>query len=122
MSERPILRPKADKDASERRARAVPIMDAMEACMQEVSRQRTPSDGMGKALDYAYNLWPRLRRYALDGRNRIDNNPVERNQRMPVIGRKNCPFSKNDAGLLTTPYFILLSRVVILSELNRCPG
>ena len=57
-----------------------------------------------------------------DVRYHIDNNPVERNQRPPVIARKNCPFSKNDAGLLTTPYFILLSRVVILSELNRCPG
>ena len=90
--------------------------------MQEVSKQCTPSDSMGKALDYAYKLWPRLRRYALDGRYRIDNNPVERKQRPPVIARKNCPFSKNDAGLLTTPYFILLSRVVILSELNRCPG
>ena len=54
-----------------------------------------------------------------DVRYRIDNNPVERNQRPPVIARKNCLLSKNDAGLLKTPYFILLSRVVILSELNR---
>ena len=38
-----------------------------------------------------------------DVRYHIDNNPVERNQRMPVIGRMNCLFSKNDVGLLTTP-------------------
>ena len=52
---------------------------------------------MGKALDYAYKLWPRLRRYALDGRYHIDNNSVERNQRPSVIGRKNYLFSKSDS-------------------------
>ena len=97
-----------DEVASERRAKAVPIMDAMEAWMQEVSKQCTPSDSMGKALDYAYKLWPRLRRYALDGRYRIDNNPVERNQRPSVIGRKNYLFSKNDVGAADNAIFYSL--------------
>ena len=35
----------------------------------------------GKALDYAYKLWPRLKRYTLDGRYQIDNNAVERGHR-----------------------------------------
>lgn len=34
--------------------------------------QCTPSDLLGKALDYAYKLWPRLRRYTLDGNYQID--------------------------------------------------
>lgn len=54
--------------AAERRAKALPIMDAMEKWMESEHTKRTPSDPMGKALDYAYKLWPRLRRYALDGR------------------------------------------------------
>jgi len=83
-------------------------MDAMEAWMQEVSKQCTPSDSMGKALDYAYKLWPRLRRYALDGRYHIDNNPVERNQRPSVIGRKNYLFSKNDVGAADNAIFYSL--------------
>ena len=56
--------------------RAIPIMDAMEEWMKDAALKCRPSDPLGKALDYAYKLWPRLRRYALDGRYRIDNNAV----------------------------------------------
>ena len=87
-----------ERIATERQTKAIPIMDAMEKWMQNVHTQCTPSDSMGKAIDYAYKLWPRLKRYALDGRYHIDNNPVERSQRPSVIGRKNYLFSKNDSG------------------------
>ena len=63
---------------------------------------------MGKALDYAYKLWPRLRRYDLDGRYHIDNNSVERNQRPSVIGRKNYLFSKSDSGAVDNAIFYSL--------------
>ena len=76
--------------------------------MENVHTQCTPSDPMGKALDYAYKLWPRLRRYALDGRYHIDNNPVERNQRPSVLGRKNYMFSKSDSGALDNAVFYSL--------------
>ena len=84
--------------ARERQAKAIPIMDAMEEWMKGASLKCGPSDPLGKALDYAYKLWPRLRRYALDGRYQIDNNAVERGQRPSVMGRKNYLFSKNDRG------------------------
>lgn len=87
-----------EETASERRGKALPIMDAMEEWMKVASGTCTPSDLLGKALDYAYKLWPRLRRYADDGTYRIDNNPAERNQRPSVMGRKNYLFSKNDRG------------------------
>ena len=88
----------AEEIARERQQKAMPIMDAMEAWMKTASLQCTPSDLLGKALDYAYKLWPRLRRYALDGNYQIDNNAVERCQRPSVLGRKNYLFSKNDRG------------------------
>lgn len=94
--------------ASERQAKAMPIMDAMEEWMEQVHTQCTPSDPMGKALDYAYKLWPRLRRYALDGRYHIDNNPVERTQRPSVMGRKNYLFSKSDSGAVDNAIFYSL--------------
>lgn len=94
--------------AAERRARALPIMDAMEKWMEQVHTLCTPADPMGKALDYAYTLWPRLRRYALDGRYAIDNNPVERSQRPSVMGRKNFLFSKSDSGALDNAIFYSL--------------
>lgn len=94
--------------AAERQSKAIPIMDAMEKWMENVHTQCTPSDPMGKAIDYAYKLWPRLRRYALDGRYHIDNNPVERNQRPSVMGRKNYLFSKSDSGALDNAIFYSL--------------
>ena len=94
--------------ALERQAKAIPIMDAMEEWMKAVSRQCTPSDLMGKALDYAYKLWPRLRRYAENGHYQIDNNAVERMQRPSVLGRKNYLFSKNDRGAEDNAVFYTL--------------
>ena len=85
--------------AAERLAKALPIMDAMEKWMESEHAKCTPSDPMGKALDYAYKLWPRLRRYALDGRYHIDNNSVERN---------NYLFSKSDNGAVDNAIFYLL--------------
>ena len=94
--------------ALERQAKAIPIMDAMEEWMKAVSRECTPSDLMGKALDYAYKLWPRLRRYAENGHYQIDNNAVERMQRPSVLGRKNYLFSKNDRGAEDNAVFYTL--------------
>ncbi len=88
----------AEEVAAERNEKALPIMDTMEKWMESVANECTPSDPMGKALDYAYKLWPRLQRYALNGIYQIDNNGVERNQRPSVMGRKNYLFSKNDRG------------------------
>ena len=87
-----------EETAAQRQAKALPIMDAMEAWMKAASTQCTPGDLMGKALSYAYQQWPRLKRYALNGIYQIDNNPVERHQRPTVMGRKNYLFCKNDRG------------------------
>ena len=98
----------ADEIAAARTEKALPIMDAIEEWMVAVHNQCTPSDPMGKAIDYAYKLWPRLRRYAIDGRYHIDNNAVERNQRPSVLGRKNYLFSKNDNGAVDNAIFYSL--------------
>lgn len=87
-----------DEIAKERQEKAIPIMNCMEEWMKNVSKECTPSDLLGKAIDYAYKLWPRLRRYTENGVYQIDNNPVERNQRASVMGRKNYLFSKNNRG------------------------
>ena len=87
-----------EETARERKAYAIPIMDAMEKWMEAASLKTTPSDLLGKAIDYAYKLWPRMRNYALDGRYHIDNNDVERGQRPTVMGRKNFLFSHDDRG------------------------
>ncbi len=97
-----------EKIAAERQEKAIPIMKAMEEWMMAIHPQCMPKDPMGKALDYAYKLWPRLRRYALDGRYAIDNNPVERGQRPTVLGRKNYLFSKSNLGAVDNAIFYSL--------------
>ena len=94
--------------AKERKEKAIPIMETMEKWMERSSSKCTPADKMGKALDYAYKLWPRLKRYAEDGRYQIDNNSVERAQRPSVMGRKNYLFSKNDNGAIDNAIFYSL--------------
>lgn len=104
--------------AGERQAKAIPIMDAMEEWMEQVHTRCTPSEPMCKALDYAYKLWPRLRRYALDGRYNIDNNPVERSQRPTVMGRKNYLFSKSDPEAVDNAIFYTLIESCDIAGLN----
>jgi len=81
---------------AERQRLAVPILNGLEAWMQQAQYTCTPSDAFGKALNYAYKMWPRIRHYTNDGRYLLDNNPVERGQRPVAIGRKNYLFSQND--------------------------
>ena len=104
--------------AKERKEKGLPIMDAMEAWMMAASTTTTPSDLLGKALDYAYKLWPRMRNYALDGRYRLDNNDVERGQRPSVLGRKNYLFSQDDKGAEDNAVFYSLLGSCDVVQLN----
>ena len=88
----------SEEVAGERKRTGLPIMDTMEEWMRAASTTATPSDLLGKALDYAYKLWPRMSNYALDGRYHLDNNDCERGQRPSAMGRKNYLFSKDDRG------------------------
>jgi hypothetical protein len=52
---------------------------------------------LAKAVNYARNQWPALRRYTEDGRLTIDNNVSERILRHQAIGRKNWLFLGSEA-------------------------
>lgn len=83
---------------AERQRLAIPILDGLEVWMKVAIRSCTPQEPLAKAIKYALNLWPRLKRYTESGLYRIDSNPVERGQRPSVLGRKNYLFSQNDRG------------------------
>jgi len=57
-----------------------------------------PKSTIGIAIDYTLSLWPRLIRYADDGRFEIDNNLVENSIRPIAIGRKNYLFAGSHNG------------------------
>ncbi len=70
-----------------RRREAVPILDRIEAYLDELSQRAPPKSAVGKAVTYARNQRAALRRYASDGRLTIDNNVPERTLRLQAIGR-----------------------------------
>jgi transposase len=82
--------------AEDRRAlrerESVPILDRIEARLDELTKRVLPKSALGKAVTYARNQWSALRRYTGDGRLTIDNNVSERTLRLQAIGRKNWQF------------------------------
>lgn len=58
------------------------------------------------------------RRYVLDGRYHIDNNPVERSQRPSVMGRKNYLFSKSNSGAVDNAIFYTLIESCDITGVN----
>jgi len=75
-----------------RRRESVPILDRIEARLDELTGRALPKSALGQAVTYARNQWAALRRYTSDGRLTIDNNVSERTLRLQAIGRKNWLF------------------------------
>lgn len=82
----------------EREAKAYPILQQMEAWMKQTYKNCTPKSPLGKAILYAFGMWPRISRYTKEGYFQIDNNGVENTIRPITLGRKNYLFSGNDSG------------------------
>jgi transposase len=80
-----------------RQGESVPILDRIEAYLDERTGRILPKSALGKALTYARNQWAALRRYTSDGRLTIDNNVSERTLRLQAIGRKNWEFLGSEA-------------------------
>lgn len=66
--------------------------------MKQTFKSCTPKSPLGKAISYAFGMWPRISRYCKEGYFHIDNNAVENTIRPITLGHKNYLFSGNDAG------------------------
>jgi len=93
---------------------AAPVMDAFEKWMEETHPTVLPKSNIGKAIEYSYTRWGRMRNYLKDGRLMIDNNPVENAVRPIAIGRKNFLFCGNHQAAAHT--------AIICSLLASCKG
>ena len=69
-------------------AEAQPVLDQIEAYIEEIINHALPKSDIVQAASYAKNQWQALRRYTEDGRLTIDNNVSERTLRHQAIGRK----------------------------------
>ena len=84
-----------DQRAELRSRLSYPIMVAFEKWMLNEHPQVLPKGRIGKAIKYTYNIFPKLTRYHLDGRYKIDNNLGENAIRPIALGRKNWLFCGN---------------------------
>jgi Transposase and inactivated derivatives len=92
-----------------RKEEAYPILRAFEIWLDQNRSVVLPSSLIGKAIKYTYGIYPRLARYVLDGRYRIDNNLAENAVRPLALGRKNYLFCQNHeaAGRTAVIYSLL---------------
>lgn len=92
-----------------RRTKAYPILVTFEKWLYDNYNTLLPQSRTAKAISYTYSLFPKLSRYHLDGRYRIDNNLVENAIRPLAIGRKNYLFcGNNDAAIRAAVMYSLL--------------
>jgi len=84
-----------DQRADLRSRLSYPIMVAFEKWLVNEHPQVLPKGRIGKAIKYTYNIFPKLTRYHLDGRYKIDNNLGENTIRPIALGRKNWLFCGN---------------------------
>ena len=85
-----------DQRADLRVRLSYPIMVAFEKWLVGEFPKVLPKGRIGKAIRYTYNIFPKLTRYHLDGRYKIDNNLGENAIRPIALGRKNWLFCGND--------------------------
>lgn len=88
----------AEQRADLRWREAVPVLDELQAWLEEHREHVLPKSPLGAAITYALNHWAALTRYPSDGNLAIDNNAAERAMRPLAIGRKNYLFAGSDRG------------------------
>lgn len=81
-----------------RQAHSVPVLEQIQALAAQHLHAVLPGSLLGKALHYVTAQWPKLQRYAQDGRYPIDNNACENAIRPFVVGRRNWLFADTVAG------------------------
>lgn len=92
-----------------RRTKAYPLLVIFEKWLYDNYTTLLPQSRTAKAISYTYSIFPKLSRYHLNGRYRIDNNLVENAIRPLAIGRKNYLFCGNsDAAIRAAMIYSLL--------------
>ena len=88
----------AEARKSVRRAKSLPLVEAMKTWLEAELNRVPPRGGVADAIRYALTRWSALCRFLDDGRIELDNNAVERAIRPIALGRKNHLFAGSDGG------------------------
>jgi transposase len=101
-----------------RQTKAYPLMQAFEKWLDSNYSQVLPKSLIGKAISYTYSIYPRLVRYVIDGRYKIDNNGVENGVRPLALGRKNYLFCGNHEAAERTAMIYSLLGTCKINNIN----
>lgn len=111
-----------------REKEAYPIIWEFEKWLERETSSTTPQSFIGKAVRYAYALYPRMARYVTDGRYRIDNNGAEnacgrwhwgaRTVNLPLTVNSHVHFAANAARLSTNSS----TKIAIKNRFRRNSG
>ena len=108
LIERKIKGMEADEKRRIRQEEAVPILNKIKTWLDNKKLQVLPESLIGKAVNYAIKLWPRLIKYVDDGNIPIDNNGVENAIRPECLGKKNWLFAYTPSGANASAFFYSL--------------
>ncbi len=81
-----------------RQEKSVPLLDSFYKWLLAQKAQVLPKSPIAAAINYVFNQWEALKRYATDGDLHIDNNVSERTLKLIGIGRLNWLFVGSDNG------------------------
>lgn len=109
-----------NKEAIEelRNKKAYPLMQAFEKWLYANCGRVLPKSLIGQAINYTLNLFPRLVRYVIDGRYKIDNNGAENGVRPLALGRKNYMFCGNHLAAKRTAIIYSLLGTCKINNIN----
>ncbi len=103
-----------------RETESYPKLKKFESWLLEQIPTILPKSPIGKAIIYTYGMYPKLVRYVLDGRYRIDNNLAENGVRPLAVGRKNYLFCGNHQSAERTAIIYSLMGSCKVNDVN--PG
>ena len=105
-----------------RQQRSRPLIEAMQAWLEETLGRISGRSPLAQAIRYALNHWSGLILFLDDGRLELDTNTVERAMRPVALGRKNALFAGADVGASYCPSGDVLIKSANFAEDREISG
>lgn len=97
-----------------------PLMDDLKLWFENKFKKKEvePNSNLGKAIQYMFNHWEKLTLFLRVEKAPLDNNPCERNLKVPILNRKNALFYKTLNGSATGDIFMSIIQTCKLEGVN----
>jgi transposase len=99
-----------------RQKEAPPILEKIHDALTKANAP--PKSSLGKAITYALNQWPHLKKYVDHGEAEIDNNLIENQIRPFALGRRNWLFLGNERAANTAAFFCSILQTCRINNID----